>query len=238
MKLYNLYLKCTGADLEALGDKLNFDPELIRIWFNDKQKTVKNSIKKFKKGNLVNSLAINLNGSSFTDNDTSMSSVTFSPCLNNHQSPSVSHKLTKSQSILGTNQSANNCTPFRPNGTQSAQNLINNFKKTPSLVSSLSLSSPSAAVLFSLNSNSFSMPNENLNTTPIHNSATKLLASKVDMMNSTSEMPIITASANKRDNESNMNNMSREENSTDLSCLDEAVIAAFINDFSYEIVQK
>lgn len=38
----------TGAEMSNLADKLNFDREVIRVWFCNKRQTLKNSIKKIK----------------------------------------------------------------------------------------------------------------------------------------------------------------------------------------------
>lgn len=119
-------------------------------------------------------------------------------------------------------------------------------KKTPSLISSFSLSSPSAAVLFGLNSGSFSIPNDlggGVNSS-YHNhntsASTRLLASRVDLISGNSEVQAISALRCKSEGSTghNVHQCPSDENSTDLSCMDDVVIAAFVNDFSYEVVQK
>jgi len=40
-----------GADMTMLANKLNYDREVIRVWFCNKRQALKNTIKKFKQGN-------------------------------------------------------------------------------------------------------------------------------------------------------------------------------------------
>ena len=203
------------------------------MWFTDKQKSL-TKIKKFKQGNLVNSLAIN---SSLTENDTSVSSQCSPHCATPNQAHYTGRKSTGSARhlILGATQNSIN-TPSKASPFYAKQKIaMDMLKNTPSKASSLS--SPTAAVLFGLNSNSFSMMNENLNTTlpSVHNSATKLLAAKVDLINSTTELQsIITSGGKVQEEQNSLHNIS---NSTDLSCI-EGITTAFAYDFSYEIAQK
>ena len=74
----------------------------------------------------------------------------------------------------------------------------------------------------------------------------KLLHEKVEFINSNSELVLKKTSNEQSGSTSVCLNESgprksfglKEENSTDLSCIDDVVLAAFINDFSYEVVQK
>lgn len=38
----------TGAEMTELSDKLNYDREVIRVWFCNKRQALKNTIKKLK----------------------------------------------------------------------------------------------------------------------------------------------------------------------------------------------
>ena len=59
----------TGTDMTVLANKLNYDREVIRVWFCNKRQALKNTIKKFKPGettpnnsNLIASLTSATNG--------------------------------------------------------------------------------------------------------------------------------------------------------------------------------
>ncbi len=232
-----------------MARKLNHDQELIRFWFHEKKTSAtpnnntcsnaknensnlkQQNIKKFKRGaNIACSVAITLlNETSSAMEDETSHSLSSSVV----QSPQANFNSLKSKFT------PNRVTPSRLSIIQNS-----NSKKTPSLVSSLSLSSPSAALLFNLNSNnsfkeeSFQMSTSNANF--------KLLHEKVEFMNSNSELVLKKTSNEQNGNLSIGLNESgprksfglKEENSTDLSCIDDVVLAAFINDFSYEVVQK
>jgi hypothetical protein len=147
--------------------------------------------------------------------------------------------------------------------TASHINLKMNSQQSPMST----FSSPSAAVLFGLNNsnNSFSMftapdqinftsplppPPPQSNITPNNNNTSKL-ASRLEIINGSTDIQTISADINlnsrhssikrtssiKR-NRQQLDNYSQSDVSTDLSCIDDAVIAAFANDFSYEFVVK
>jgi class 6 POU domain transcription factor len=45
---YASFLLPTGAEMTELADKLNYDREVIRVWFCNKRQALKNTIKKLK----------------------------------------------------------------------------------------------------------------------------------------------------------------------------------------------
>ncbi len=137
--------------------------------------------------------------------------------VSSKKATSINNSIKFTSKFKATNQARNSITPIKLNA------------------SNLSMSSPSAAVLFTLNSNSFTIPNENClnNSLSISNSASKLLASKVEYISGTAELQTIVNDDNKI-----FHHLNKSDLSTDLSCIDDSVINAFINDFSYEIVQK
>ncbi len=215
--------------MEILSSKLNnINPDLIRVWFNNKSKSF-NKIKKFKQENVINSLALNLN-SSQTENDTSMSSQACSPYCGTN--PTNKHLIGRKsagnaqntrQLILGVSQNSIN-TPNKQTKILNKHHSKSSFKNSPSKASSLDLSSPSAAIFFNSNNNStnFSFMNDNLNiTTPsLQNSATKAqLASKLDLINGTSEVQSITTHG------------FGGNISTDLSCYEEHIKPTFLELF-------
>jgi hypothetical protein len=160
--------------------------------------------------------------------------------INQHSSSNNKYKCQNSKDL--NKQINNQNTPFCNNNnshTINNNNTNNIINTTPNKfnASTLSMSSPSAAVLFTLNSNSFSIPNElhYPNTFSNSNSTSKLLASKIEYINGTAELQSIVNDDNQNHN---INNYTKSEMSTDLSCIDDSVINAFINDFSYEIVHK
>lgn len=227
------------------------------VWWTTKKakpQTSKASVKKFKKANLVvNSIALALlnetNTSLLDQSSSSSSSSNPSPQKAQANPETLNEERKQTDDLI--NQ---NLTPVKSN-SNSPLRLKEKTQKTPSLVSSLSLSSPTAAVFFGLaNNNSFSIPHDmtNLNYSvlntshqTVHNTSatTKLLASKVDLISGNSDVQTIITKNFKQESLSNIaktnnSNQSRSENSTDLSCIDDVVLAAFVNDFSYEIVQK
>ena len=197
----------------------HIEPEFIRIWFQDKTKLLVKK-KKFKRENLVNNLS--LNGSK-AQIDAASSSTACSPCLAPLTNTN-NHPLSRKSGGNGTNQRHAILSATQSNFTvnsASVNQLLNrsksSFKNTPSKASSISLSSPSAAILFNMNSNSFSFTHDNhlnSNAPSLQNSATKLqLASKVDFINGTSEVQSIKV---KHDD----NSLFKEDNmSTDFSNL-------------------
>ena len=210
----------TDTEISKLASQINYDEDMIKTWFNEKQQTSKQnySVKKFKKTNLVDALSLFENSSC---SDQTVSSIDDND--NNDDKKNIC-KLNK-------------VTPKKNLDTE------NQLKITPPFISSFSISSPSAAALFGLQ-NSFSHPtdtvtNESLNT-PIHNSSitSQLLASKVDFMSGTTEVQTIKSINDEKSIIGLSNNVVKSENSTDLSCIDDVVLAAFVNDFSYEIVHK
>lgn len=208
------------TEILMLANQINYDEEMIKNWFNEKRQLIKpnNSVKKFKKTNIVNTL--NLIGNDSSSNES------------NHLDNSEVSDNENNRSVI------KQATPIKKQIDQK------NLKKTPPFISSFSISSPSAAVLFGQSTqNSFNIPtdigiNVSLNTSNHNSSATtKLLASKVDLMSGRTELQIIKP-INENELVCNAKNSSKSDNSTDLSCIDDAVLAAFVNDFSYELVQK
>ncbi|CAF0745024.1 unnamed protein product [Brachionus calyciflorus] len=214
------------SEINNIANEINYDEDLVKNWFNDKQQVLKSNstVKKFKKNNVVNVLDLLENNTSFanTSLDESSSSNT-----------SLKQDFSKENEI--TEEPKQTTTP-----KQIEELNTNQLKKTPPLISSFSLSSPSAAYLFNLNShNSFTIPVDlPLNSSINHNTSatSKLLASKVDLISGNMELQTIKTNLQRKSLENNINNKS--DNSTDLSCIDDVVLAAFVNDFSYEVVQK
>lgn len=218
--------------MNELAVKTNHELESIRIWFAEKQSvlttttttnsSVKPVLKKFRKGAyLPKSVTLNL-----LENTSMNSSL-----LEEQSSPSTSNNPQPKHTHVTPVKASTECMSL-----SYAKKTTSSNAAAAVIASPLSLSSPSAAVLFGLQScNSFSIPSEvpgnlPLNTSTHNTSAARLLASKIEFINGSSELqPIIS---------SNNHNVSRDETSTDLSCIDDVVVAAFINDFSYEIVQK
>lgn len=213
--------------MAVLSSRLNQEKEEISLWFIDKQSNDKKNKKKFKQSNVLHGL-LNDSVNSSSDNDSSFLKSspiepkpvlpTTSPTKNleKHRSSksltnvleSTSKKKLKSKPLLNRlhmNQAPENLTPI-------------SIKKAA--VTTYEMSSPSAQVLFALNSNSFTIPNEVSITVnkkqPNDNDENNLL-----------QVPL------------NGVNNSKSDNSTDLSvCVDDSIFHAFYNDFSYEIVQK
>ncbi|RNA06659.1 POU class transcription factor 1 isoform X4 [Brachionus plicatilis] len=204
------------AELFMLANHINYDEDMIKNWFNEKHQMTKPnfSVKKFKKTNVVNTLNL-------LENDSSLQE-------------SISNSSDDHEKLIF---EAKQMTP-KKNPKDQGQH-----KKTPPFISSFSMSSPSAAALFGLNThNSFNISTDIPINGPLnasnHNSSatTKLLASKVDLMSGSTELQTIKPTDAK--NSACSANLSKSDNSTDLSCIDDIVLAAFVNDFSYEIVNK
>lgn len=166
---------------------------MIRIWFNDKTKTVKKKSKKYKQETvllgLVNETTTLLNTSVNLADSSALVNTSFSPSLSVLSSSANKSYNSKSviSSFLNPNTSQTNTPKTR-------------FKRTPSLASSLQLSSPSNCALFS--SNSFSR---------LQQSGSKLLATRLDLINSNSTIESIKTDLNGK----------RLDESTELSCYDD-----------------
>lgn len=103
-----------GADITMLANKLNYDREVIRVWFCNKRQALKNSVKKFKNANDSNSF----------DNSSDQSGSN-SPC---QQHPS--HQLQQSNNQQDPTSQLDNSTIST---TDEAKTIIklDNEKKTP-----------------------------------------------------------------------------------------------------------
>lgn len=52
---HNFSFRFLGSEMTELAEKLNFDREVIRVWFCNKRQTLKNTIKKLKSPQSPNS---------------------------------------------------------------------------------------------------------------------------------------------------------------------------------------
>lgn len=209
------------TEIFRLANQINYDEEMIKTWFNEKRQISKQnySVKKFKKTNVVDALSLFENSSC---SDQSPSSLDHNHTDNDDKKKALNLKM----------------------DPKKKKKIENQLKQTTPFVSSFSISSPPAAALFS-HQNSFSHPTDtviggSLNT-PSQNSSlnTKLLASKVDFMSGNTEVQTIKSINEEKSLIALKNdNIIKSENSTDLSCIDDVVLSAFVNDFSYEIVHK
>ena len=200
----------------------------MSLWFKDKREILKKTTKKFKQGSLLSGLLNDaddndssslLNSSKESLTGTATISATVSGNKASNLLTSSANKLKRQKSMLHQVGNQNCLTPIRFGASSLA-------------------SSPSAAaaVLFTLNSNSFSIPNEHSHSI-ISNSASKLLATKIELINGNAELQTFVNDDNLH-SKNLVNNISKSDVSTDLSCIDDSLINAFGNDFSYEIVHK
>ena len=202
----------------------------MSLWFKDKREILKKTTKKFKQGSLLSGL---LNDAD--DNDSSS--------LLNSSKESLTGTATISATV-SCNVKASNVLTSSANKLKRQKSMLhqpvgNQNCLTPIRFGASSLaSSPSAAaaVLFTLNSNSFTIPNEHSHSM-ISNSASKLLATKIELINGNAELQTFVNDDNPH-SKNLVNNISKSDVSTDLSCIDDSLINAFGNDFSYEIVHK
>ena len=136
-----------------------------------------------------------------------------------------------------------------------ANNNLNPIRMNPPNTSNYEMSSPSAQVLFNLNSNqnSFTIPNDvSMNTSAYantqNNSTSNKLTTRLELINGTADVQSLVVNEENHlqlpQPSSNTNfNLSKSgtgsNNSTDLSiCINDSIFNAFSHDFSYEIVQK
>lgn len=136
-------------------------------------------------------------------------------------------------------------TPIRTSTIVGLKQKESKYKKNTKTPSSLSLSSPSAAVLFGLNSNSFSMPSElppasTMTTAAKASSASKLLVSRADFLNASCEQQQQHTPNGLLKNNASISR-DHETSAADLSCLErscDVVMDALMSDFSFDNVQK
>jgi hypothetical protein len=213
--------------MQQLATKTNIDLEAMRLWYKKKHQTIQSTMKKFKTS-IAPSLALNLlvTNSSVPDNENSaLSNPTSSPFVHTH-SQTAHPAQNKCITHLSSNTNASNViTPVKQVASAlTADQIHHNFFKgqTPG-ASSYSLSSPSAAILFGMNSNSFSVPNEvqySLNTASSRMHVTKTYGNHDD-----------------KENKPSYHNVSCTNNAS-ISNIDDVIIETFMNDISYELVQK
>lgn len=244
-----------------MSKQLKEDQEEISLWFSDKRNSFKKNKKKFKvQANLLNGLlnesTSDMSGSSsllkssspdlqtnnsskkeatdksttIADNDVRKSSALLNSVL---ESTSVKPKQNPYISLkhIDMNQLANNnLTPIRMNPANP------NYE----------MSSPSAQVLFNLNSNqnSFTIPNDvsmnTSNTNNNNNSMSSKLTTKLELISGRADVQSIVNDENHLYPPSaNLSKSGGSNNSTDLSiCINDSIFNAFSHDFSYDIVQK
>lgn len=211
-----------------MSAKLKKETDEISVWFTDKRDNFKKIKKKFTQDNILNCLLDDSN----IDQDSSYlkSSPEKAPGIQKK----ISNKLT--QALESSSTIVNNPSRFSLKQAD-LMNLSNNITPIRMNVASHDMSSPSAHVLFTLNSNSFTIPNEtSMNNSHNVSSNTRALASRMELINGNTDLQTISNDGNHL--QQPMNNLSKSGDSTDLSCVNESVLHAFCNDFSYEIVQK
>jgi hypothetical protein len=217
-------------EMKELAAKINIELGAMRLWYKKKQQNVQSCLKKFKTSNIAPSVALNLlvTNSSVPDNDNSvMSNPTSSPFV--HIS-SIATRPTQNKCIaqLSSNANANVTTPVKQIASALTADQIHHafFKGQTPHASSFSLSSPSAAILFGMNSNSFSVPNEvqyNANAASSRTQTTTVTKTFVDQHD--------------KENKPSNHNLSFTNN-TSISNIDDVIIETFMNDISYELMQK
>jgi hypothetical protein len=290
--------------MDELAKKLKVEPEIVKILFKHKNKSIlKNSstfnvvaasynstdknltttnaqinaqnnakvIKKFRtSNNLAPGAALSLltgcnsnsntNNSSFLDDNSLLSSQSSTPDLDIVQKTSSTAQTTLQKPIqnkhltnlnpTSSNKNINNITPVKQTSNILKADQIHEkfFKGQSPHGSSISLSSPSAAILFGMNSNSFSVPNETPHKS--HNPISKLALQDIKETKSPIEKSFTNPEANNqncsnltsalnspskdKENKLNQQNTSFNVNTTN-SNIDELILDAFMNDFSYEI---
>jgi len=230
-----------ATHLRSLSTRLKQEEEEVSMWFAEKRVSLKKNKKKFKQSNVLDGL---LNSS--VDNESSFlnSSDKDQPA----QAAALENKR-PSKSLPGMWQQSTSVKAPCPNQKVAllrhtdALNQISSSLTPIRMNPAYEMSSPSAQVLFTLNSNSFTIPNETSfsasNTSPGQLKNKSMLASRLELINGTGQVQSIM------DNESRLQvvngggYLSKSDNSTDLSlCVDDSIFNAFCNDFSYEIVHK
>jgi hypothetical protein len=226
--------------------KLNIEFEIVRVFYKKKHKTIQSTMKKFKTANLAPATALNLLVSNSSCAEEPASNPTSSPFINinshlqqqqqqQHHHP---HRLAQNKCLtqLSANAIINNAnsngtvTPVKQimSAALTADQLHTNlFKAQTPAASSYSLSSPSAAILFGMNSNSFSVPSE------IQFNVTSSRAARHNAKSQSSEQHAADNKENKPENQS-----VNFGNNTSVSFIDDAIIDAFMNDISYDFIQK
>ena len=229
----------TEVEIEELAVKIKADADLVKLWFRKKHQTNQSIMKKFKTSNLAQSVALSLitantGNSSFLE-DNSLLSNTSSPHINitNNQQQTSFYKTTTK--YLNNNLNVNNqnlITPIKHTSTAITSDQIHAslFKAQTPLTSSFSLSSPSAAILFGLNSNSFTVPNDIQQNTKATTTTTTTTSRFEQQQQLNDSLP--------HHNKENRGANQSMTNNTSISNIDDVIIDAFINDFSYEICQK
>lgn len=158
------------------------------MWFNDKAKNVKKKIKKYKQETVL----LGLTNESFMNTSTD---------INNSFSPS-------SAAFQSCQKSKTNKIPISNTTSNSQANTPKLKQRALSLASSLSLSSPTGASLL-LSHNSF--VTSDLNNSSKRLNGSKLLASRIDLINGSSHVESIIADDVKK----------KYEDSTELSFVDD-----------------
>ncbi len=217
------------------------------MWFTEKRINQKKNKKKFKQSNVLDGLL----NSSF-DNESSL--LNSSPALetsNDQLMKFTALEKRPSKSLPGMWQQSTSVKAPCPNQKVTllkhtdALNQISSSLTPIRMNPNYDMSSPSAQVLFTLNSNSFTIPNDASfsagNTSPGLLKNKNVLASRLELINGTSQLQSIMNDENKLKvhTDGGGGYLSKSENSTDLSlCVDDSIFNAFCNDFSYEIVKK
>ena len=198
------------------------------------QPVTSSTLKKFKSTSQALSLVANSAvNSSLLDN--SILSNTSSPQFN-FSGQSIRHLQNKYLTNFNNNGSTiiNHLQTNTPVKQMSQVTSEHNILKgqTPG-ASSFSLSSPSAAIFFGLNSNSFSVPGDMQQ----HSASVTPRMSKSEHTNN--DLKSNTSATNYGFNKENkQGNLNLTNTNTSMSNIDDVIIDAFMNDFSYEIVQK
>lgn len=217
------------TDIEKLSAKLKKETDEISVWFTDKRDNFKKIKKKFTQDNILNGLLDDSN----LDKDSSF--LKSSPEIeSSNEKKIICGTLT--QALESTSTKVKN--PSRLSAKQTdIFNFSNNITPIRLNTATNDMSSPSAHVLFTLNSNSFTIPNEtSMNNSHNVSMNTRALASRMELINSTTDLQTLANDGNHLQQPTI--NLSKSGDSTDLSCVNESVLHAFCNDFSYEIVQK
>lgn len=246
--------------MEELSKQLNEDQEEISLWFNDKRNSFKKNKKKFKvQANLLNGLlnesTSDMSGSSSLLKSSSPDAQTSSKKDANNKSAAIAdNDVRKSSALLNSVLESTSVKPKNNNAYVSLKhidlNQLANNNLTPIRMNpanpNYEMSSPSAQVLFNLNSNqnSFTIPNDvSINTSNTNNNNTSIsskLTTKLELINGSADVQAIVNDENHLYPPSaNLSKSGGSNNSTDLSiCINDSLFNAFSHDFSYDIVQK
>lgn len=246
-----------------MSKQLKEDQEEINLWFSDKRNSFKKNKKKFKvQANLLNGLlnesTSDMSGSSSllksSSPDVQTSNNTSSKKGATNKSTSIAdNDVRKSSALLNSVLESTSVKPKQNpyislkhiDMNQFANNSLTPIRMNPANPS-YEMSSPSAQVLFNLNSNqnSFTIPNDvsmnTSNTNNNNNSMSSKLTTRLELINGTADVQAIVNDENHLYPPSaNLSKSGGSNNSTDLSiCINDSIFNAFSHDFSYDIAQK